>query len=538
MVCWRLTVADDPTHPRGSDAYEECRFEDSSPRATAHHNRLRRAERRGIANDYQFHMASDEASLAEGFSILVDLHQRRRAHHGQIGMFARLRFCRSTAMRPKRCFASGQLWLAWMTRQGVPVSVFYCSADGPILHGYQSGLNPDYLDDEPGRDTAAAVLRKALREGYLAPRSLARRRAVQKPPWRRTKVHADGADWQPNARQGKPLSGWRSCDEKPANWPDRSCASFAPLDRRDPSTFNFHDRGRLRDHCADRRASYFALRYAQRRFSDAPPASGLADVLALAVPLALWQRQLTLRFSTVLAVQWSLFSGADFAARIGWGRRTFALLIGDYAKDLSFDAAWRADDQPRRQRVIYATFVLAMLFAAIVSIPQRFGPKQCHYFRFASQLNHEQTSDRRPCQSTAECHTVPQHEQHLRDFGWACERTGPLGLATVVDRIHYTGNLLDPNALALALVMAAALLVGLATLARPVAETLVRLIGLPVGLAVILAASRAAQVAMGAVLLCFFYFASAYREPSLAAVLSSPLLLISTRNEAEAAYST
>ena len=169
VVCWRLTVADDPTHPRGSDAYEECRFEGFLKQvARPHRNRLRRAERRGIANDYQFHMASDEASLAEGFSILVDLHQRRRAHHGQIGMFARPHFLSFHRDATQALLASGQLWLAWMTRQGVPVSVFYCLADGPILHGYQSGLNPDYLDDEPGRILLLRLLRKALREGYLA----------------------------------------------------------------------------------------------------------------------------------------------------------------------------------------------------------------------------------------------------------------------------------------------------------------------------------------------------------------------------------
>ena len=271
------------------------------------------------------------------------------------------------------------------------------------------------------------------------------------------------------------------------------------------------------------------------------PQAVLLTLLALAVPLALWQRQLTLRFSTVLAVQWSLFLWALISRLVSDGvDELLPFLIGDYAKDLVFSTLLGVlTTNPRRQRVIYATFVLAMLFAAIVSIPQRFGPKQCHYFRFASQLNYEQTSDRRPCQSTAECYTVPQHEQHLRDFGWACERTGPLGLATVVDRIHYTGNLLDPNALALALVMAAALLVGLATWPDPSPRRWLWLIGLPVlGLAVILAASRAAQVAMGAVLLCFFYFRVGISGAVLAAVLSSPLLLISTRNEAEAAYST
>ncbi|HMY59740.1 MAG TPA: hypothetical protein PK472_15865, partial [Pseudomonadota bacterium] len=137
------------------------------------------------------------------------------------------------------------------------------------------------------------------------------------------------------------------------------------------------------------------------------PQAVLLTLLALAVPLALWRRQLTLRFSTVLAVQWSLFFWALISRLVSDGvDELLPFLIGDYAKDLVFSTLLGVlTTNPRRQRVIYATFVLAMLFAAIVSIPQRFGPKQCHYFRFASQLNYEQTSDRRPCQSTAECYT-------------------------------------------------------------------------------------------------------------------------------------
>src|SRR5262249_34379703 len=139
------------------------------------------------------------------------------------------------------------------------------------------------------------------------------------------------------------------------------------------------------------------------------------------------------------------------------------------------------------------------------------GNRECHYFKNAWTMNYEQTSDHRPCVGAADCYTVPKSEAHLRDMGWACEKTGVWGLATVTDRIHYFGSLMDPNGLALALIMAVAFSLGLLTWPGGAAlRTLlprVFLVGAVVlfGVALIFAASRAAQFAMGLVLVIFFY---------------------------------
>jgi hypothetical protein len=271
------------------------------------------------------------------------------------------------------------------------------------------------------------------------------------------------------------------------------------------------------------------------------PQSVLLTLLALAVPLAMLRRQVSLRFSTVLLIQWLLYLWALISRLVSDGLDELVpFLSGDYAKDLIFATVLGLlATNVARLRTLFVTIVVALLFISAVAIPQRFGPTQCHYFRFAWQLNYEQTSDRRPCQSTAECYVVPKHEQHLRDYGWACERVGLLGLATVVDRIHYAGNLVDPNSLSLALVMAAALLLGLATWPRRPVHKWLWLLGLPLlGVAVVLAASRAAQAAMGAVILTFFYFRVGIVSAGLAGLRGGPLLLVSTRNDAEAAYST
>jgi hypothetical protein len=271
------------------------------------------------------------------------------------------------------------------------------------------------------------------------------------------------------------------------------------------------------------------------------PQGILLSLLALAVPLAMFRKQLSIRFSTVLAVQWLLFVWALITRIVSDGTdQLIPFLTGDYAKDLTFASLIGIlATNTQRLRTLIITIVAALLFIAAVSSQQRLGPRECHYFRNAWQLNYEQTSDKRPCQATSDCYTVPPHEQHLRDYGWACERAGPLGLATVVDRVHYTGNLIDPNSLALALVMAAALLIGLATWPNRPGWKWLWLVGLPLlAISVLLAASRAAQAAIGLVTLCFFYFRVGILGAGLAAVLVSPMMLISTRNEAEAAYST
>ena len=165
------------------------------------------------------------------------------------------------------------------------------------------------------------------------------------------------------------------------------------------------------------------------------PQGVLLTVLAVAVPLAMFRRQVSLRWSSVLAFHWLLFFWAMLSRVVSDGTdELWNFLTGDYAKDLAFASVLGfLSSNTQRLRALLVTIVVAMLFIAAVSIPQRFGPKQCHYFRFAWQLNYEQTSDKRPCQSTAECYTVPNHEQHLRDYGWACERK--IGRASCRERV-------------------------------------------------------------------------------------------------------
>lgn len=168
-ACWRLRFEEELQHPRGSQAYEEARFERYLLHvARGHRHRLRKADRHGRAQGYTLHLATDEDSLRHGFSILVDLHQRRRAHHGQTGMFARRRFLSFHQDATLALLRDGKLWLAWLQDGPKPIATYYCLAESGILHCYQSGLDPDHLDDEPGRILLLRLIRQALRQDFVA----------------------------------------------------------------------------------------------------------------------------------------------------------------------------------------------------------------------------------------------------------------------------------------------------------------------------------------------------------------------------------
>lgn len=168
-ACWRIVMDDPSQQPRGSLAYEQERFDGYLKQvARSHRHRLRKAERHGQSQGFSLHFAVDQASLHQGFAILTELHQRRRALIGQVGMFARPRFLAFHRDATRALLDSGTLWLAWLQHRETPIAAYYCLADQGILHAYQSGLNPDFLADEPGRVLLLLLIRRALREGFTA----------------------------------------------------------------------------------------------------------------------------------------------------------------------------------------------------------------------------------------------------------------------------------------------------------------------------------------------------------------------------------
>lgn len=288
-----------------------------------------------------------------------------------------------------------------------------------------------------------------------------------------------------------------------------------------------------------------------------PIRSVLMGMLALALVQGFLTRSLRLRLGVHMILQWLLWAWAGVTALISDGTaRILTYVKDDYAKDLIFATLVSVlCDTLRRLRWLSWTVVAVMTFIACVALPQRNGVHKCyHYPPIPSMLNYTQETDNRLCMAAADCFDVPPSEEHLRNEYWACEREGVWGLATVLDRIHYVGNLMDPNGLALALVMASALALGLLTwpaspssssssaggghaVGRVGRALLLGALGI-MGLAVVFAASRAGQVALALVVVAFAYARIGIGGVALAGVAVTPVVFFTTRNAAEAAYST
>ena len=109
----------------------------------------------------------EETSFATGFAILVDLHQRRRATLGQPGCFADPRFTRFLSSAGERLLAEGRLQLTWMLLDGTPVAAEFHLTSPSTVYAYQAGVDPDRMDDEPGRVFTIAIMRRAIEQGKI-----------------------------------------------------------------------------------------------------------------------------------------------------------------------------------------------------------------------------------------------------------------------------------------------------------------------------------------------------------------------------------
>ncbi len=275
----------------------------------------------------------------------------------------------------------------------------------------------------------------------------------------------------------------------------------------------------------------------------------LLGLLLVATLYDLFRGRLRLRLLFPMVIQWAAWGWAGITKVVADGPATLrAFATHDFTKDLIFATLISVFfDSVRKLKQLAWVFVAVLTLVALVTLPQRDGDRKCFHYRFADVLGYNQLADNRPCATAAECYNVPQGESEWKDDGWACEHEGPWGLATVIDRIHYVGNLADPNAQAQALVMACALALGLLFWPQtgresPFWRTLIRLALFAalvvMGLAVYYAASRAAQAALGVTLLCFFYTRIGPIGTLIGAAGGLPLALLSRRNQVEAAYST
>lgn len=133
----------------------------------SHRKQLRQLERRVLESGrITWHRVTRSAELERAWAILVDLHQRRRRSLGERGCFASKLFHDFHREVVEHLLARGQLRMSWLALDGTPAAAEYHLADGRTTFAYQGGVDPDRLDEEPGRLSTILCLRAAIEEGH------------------------------------------------------------------------------------------------------------------------------------------------------------------------------------------------------------------------------------------------------------------------------------------------------------------------------------------------------------------------------------
>ena len=152
--CWRLDL------PSTWDEYV-------ARLSKSHRKQVGRCQRRVFdTGRARLTTVADESQLQRGLEVLVELHQRRRRSLGDAGRFADPRFDGFLRAAAERAWQSGTLSLHWLELDSRPVAAEFHLAGTETLFAYQSGVDPDALDEEAGRLVTMATLQRAIERGY------------------------------------------------------------------------------------------------------------------------------------------------------------------------------------------------------------------------------------------------------------------------------------------------------------------------------------------------------------------------------------
>jgi CelD/BcsL family acetyltransferase involved in cellulose biosynthesis len=152
--CWQISI------PATWDDY-------LAAQSKSHRKQLRQAERRVLDSGRAvWHPVHDESEFSCAWNILVDLHQRRRKSLGEPGCFASRCFFDFHEQVARRLLGRRMLRLSWLELDGDAVAAEYHLAGRRTTYAYQGGVDPQRLDEEPGRLSMICCVQAALKEGH------------------------------------------------------------------------------------------------------------------------------------------------------------------------------------------------------------------------------------------------------------------------------------------------------------------------------------------------------------------------------------
>ena len=115
-----------------------------------------------------WHQVQTQQQFEQAWPILIDLHQRRRNRLNEPGCFASKPWASFHKELAQQLLGLGQLRISWLELDGSPVAAEYQFASSDTTYGYQSGLDPDRLSEQPGRLSLMLTIQQAIKEGHTA----------------------------------------------------------------------------------------------------------------------------------------------------------------------------------------------------------------------------------------------------------------------------------------------------------------------------------------------------------------------------------
>lgn len=132
---------------------------DSSPRRKA-----RKILSRIESGELDYQTSSEHEEVLLRLPDLIRLHQMRRGTLGQPGCYADSRFERFIRHAMPLLVEQGMARLEWCSHNGTVIAIHFMLTGADSVYMYQSGVNPEMMDLEPGHALTVLAIRQAIRE--------------------------------------------------------------------------------------------------------------------------------------------------------------------------------------------------------------------------------------------------------------------------------------------------------------------------------------------------------------------------------------
>jgi CelD/BcsL family acetyltransferase involved in cellulose biosynthesis len=128
---------------------------------------VRRLERKYLESGKAVLRTIDKlGDLPKGLELLVELHQRRWRSLGKPGCYASPNFTNFLYEVSPLLMQQGQMQIQWLEIDGQPAAVEYQLVGGGVVYDYQTGIEPDAVEHQPGKLTNMANIRRAIKSGH------------------------------------------------------------------------------------------------------------------------------------------------------------------------------------------------------------------------------------------------------------------------------------------------------------------------------------------------------------------------------------